>query len=180
VSAAMEQYNSAADDLVYTIVGELFSRLTDKVERKELKEIMATFVDDYKLASIPIRRRPKPKSKTASTSKDPNLSDVIRETRAKKNKKLVWNKCNTIKDVPRRIRNMVFCNDEALGLDENCALLGKYDEEEDETIIYAIVNDNFEFRYISERESKYFDRFNLKIEEDSIRKDKKDLEFSSV
>lgn len=175
----MEELNDLADNLVYTVVGEMSSRLIDRIDRKELKEVMNGFFQDYKLGQIPIRRRPKPKNKETSTQRDPNLSDVIRETRSRKNKELTWNNCKDVRGIPPEAMDMVYCKDDILNLVDDCVLMGEYDDD-GIVVICGIMNYDFKVRFISEKESKYFKRFNLGADKSSIKKNAADLEFFSL
>ena len=177
VESKMRKADSVVGDLVYSIISEVSSRFLEVLDRKSVKKIMDDVAQDYDLGQVTFRKRPVRKDNTSG--KDGNVSEVMRKTRTSKKQRLTWSKSSIINDgnIPSTLKGTIFCTNEELDLDEDCALVGRY--EDDDIVIYGILNNDLQFRYFTHKEAIKFERFSLNVEKDSV-KDINDIGFIDI
>jgi hypothetical protein len=180
VMAMMQNASTLIDDLVYSLASNIATRFLDVAERSVVTNIMENVVQDFQMGKITIRKRPmkrEPGSKAKNPKRDKLYNEVMERTKSKKREGLVWKSCNSIENRPGSIRGMVYCDSEELGLEDGCAVLAS--DEDDNIVVYGIINEDLMFRYLSRKESSTFKSFSLDVDEDSV-KTKGELKFTSM
>lgn len=171
ITQKMKNTKTVVDDLVYTMLSEVSSRFLEEVDREVVRRIMTDIREEYDLGDILVRKKPSKssknsRSKSETKKKDGYVSDILEKTRSKKKRGLVWEDCSDVEGMPKVLRKYQFCNNKDLELEDNCSLLAE--QHRNNIIVVGVINELFQVRDISIRESKKFLRFDLNVLEENI------------
>lgn len=167
VPSKMRNAKSIVDDLVYTMLSEVGTRLLEVTDKKVARLLIDEIQRDYDMGVIPVRKKPTKSAKPSGTKKDNNyVSNVVKMTREKMRDSLNWEECREVPGMPKDLSDMLYCFNNAFELEEGCALIAQ--EEDEGIVVMGIINSSFQVRYVSTRESKIIKRFDLNIQEDNI------------
>ena len=80
---------------------------------------------------------------------------TLKECSIERRKGGIWEDCSDVEGMPKVLRKYQFCNNKDLELEDNCSLLAE--QHRNNIIVVGVINELFQVRDISIRESKKFD-----------------------